>query len=231
MNARSATHPRVDTGLRDRHRSRFTAALPGWAGVIGPLLFTGAFLVQEALRRDEYSPVAEPVSALEAGPNGWVQQVNFLVFGVLTIVYAFGLHRAIRPARNGLAGPLLLTLSGVGLILAAVFPLREDAAGATYDPGGHIVAGGLFFMTSAVGLIALSRRLGRDPAWNHLARYTAAAGVVALASFILTGALVMPDDAPLHGWAGLAQRAVILVVVFPCRVVLAVRILRVVRGE
>ena len=30
-----------------------------------------AFLAQDALRRDEFSPVAEPVSALEVGPNGF----------------------------------------------------------------------------------------------------------------------------------------------------------------
>jgi hypothetical protein len=29
----------------------------------------------------EYDPVAESVSALEAGPNGWVQQLNFVASG------------------------------------------------------------------------------------------------------------------------------------------------------
>ena len=46
--------------------------------------FTAVFLAQEALRRNEFSPVAEPISALEVGPNGWVQQLNFGVFGLLT---------------------------------------------------------------------------------------------------------------------------------------------------
>jgi hypothetical membrane protein len=229
MSTKSITRSRANQGSKSRGRSKFKAA-PAWAGVLGPLLFTGAFLAQEALRRDEYSPIAEPVSALEAGPNGWVLQANFLVFGVLTMVYAIGFHRTVGPARLGRVGPLLLTLSGLGLILAAVFPLREDAAGATYDSGGHVIAGVMFFTTSAIGLIALSLRLSRDPGWQHLARYTAAAGIVAMASFFLMGALVMPDDAPLHEWAGLAQRAVILVVVFPCRIVLATRMLRVVRG-
>jgi hypothetical protein len=44
---------------------------------------------------DEQSLVAEQVSAPEGGPSGWMQQVNFLVFGVPTIVYAIGLHPAI----------------------------------------------------------------------------------------------------------------------------------------
>jgi hypothetical protein len=40
----------------------------------------------------------------------------------------------------------------------------------------------------------------------------------------------MPDGAPLHGYAGLAQRAVILVVTFPCLVAVATRLTRLARG-
>ena len=200
-----------------------------WAGIIGPVLFTAAFIVQEALRTDEYDPLAETVSALEAGPNGWVQQVNFVVFGLLTIALAVGLNRGLRRTRFGLLGPALLFLSGIGLLLAAGFPLKEDAAGVTYDPGGHLIAGSMFFLTSVVGLIALSRRLARDPSWQSLATYSLAAGVAGLLGFVAMGILVMPDDAPLHEWAGLAQRMLILLVLFPCRVVLSMRLLRVAR--
>jgi hypothetical membrane protein len=197
-----------------------------WAGVLGPVLFTVTYLAQEAFRRDEYSPMAEPVSALEAGPNGWVQQANFVVFGLLTLAFAVGLHRGIRPTRRGLVGPALLFVSGIGLLLAAAFPLREDAAGVTYDPGGHFVAGLVFFLSSAVGLVAVSRRLTGDRRWWDIATYTRWCGLLALAGFVLMGALAMPDDAPLHQWAGLAQRIVILAVLFPARIVLSLRLLR-----
>lgn len=201
-----------------------------WAGIIGPVLFTAAFLAQEAFRTDEYSPLAETISALEAGPNGWVQQASFVVFGLLTIAFAVGLHRGLLPTRAGIVGPTLLFISGIGALLAAAFPLREDAAGVTYDPGGHIVAGTTFFLSSAIGLIVLSRRLARDPRWRGLATYTLGAGIVAQAGFVVMGVLVMPDDAPLHDWAGLGQRLLILVVLFPCRIVLSVRLLRVASG-
>jgi hypothetical membrane protein len=206
-------------------------SLLAWAGIVGPVLFTATFMAQEAFRTDEYSPIAEPVSALEAGPNGWVQQVNFVVFGLLTIAFAVGLHRGLRRTRAGVLGPALLFVSGIGLLLAAIFPLREDAAGVTYDPGGHIVAGLTFFLSSAVGLIVVSRRLARDPKWRNIATYTLAAGTLALAGFFVMGALVMPDDAPLHDWAGLAQRALIILVLFPCRIVLSLRLLQVASGR
>jgi hypothetical membrane protein len=212
---------------RDGFRS-----IAGWAGIVGPVLFTVTFMAQELVRREEYNPLAETVSALEAGPNGWVQQVNFVVFGVLTGLFALGLHRGIRRrGRAQVAGPALLLVSAVGLLLAAVFPLRENAQGATYDPGGHVVAGTTFFLASALALVVLSRRLQRDEAWSDVAAYTLACGVLALVAFVAMGALVMPDDAPLHEWAGLAQRLVILLVIFPCRVVLAIRLVAPARGR
>lgn len=138
--------------------------------------------------------------------------------------------RSGRTTRAGIAGPVVLGVSGIGLLLAAVFPLRADASGATFDPGGHAVAGVMFFLTSAVGLILVSRRADKDPRWQSIARYTLVAGIVAVAGFVLTGALVIPDDAPLHDLAGLVQRALIMLVVFPARIVLSARLLRVTRA-
>jgi hypothetical membrane protein len=202
-----------------------------WAGIIGPALFTAAFLVQEVFRRGEYDPLAEPVSALETGPNGWIQQINFVVFGLLTIAFAVGLHRGMRPIRAGIAGPALLFVSGIGLLLAAAFPVSEDAAGVTLRPAGHIVGGSTFFLSSALGLIVVSRRLARDPRWRNISTYTLVAGTVALVGFAVGGALVAPDVAPLHDWAGLYQRLILLAIVFPCRIVLSLRLLQVATGR
>ena len=212
-----AAHPRWDREL-------------AWAGIAGPVVFTVGFVGQELFRMEEYSPLSEPVSALEAGPNGWVQQLNFVVLGLTTLAFALGLHRTVRPAPRGSAGPALLAVSGAGALLAAVLPLREDSAGMTYDPGGHAVAGVTFFLSSAVGLVLLSRRLSADPRWRGLSRYTLGCGVAAVAGFVVLGRLAIPDGAPLHEWAGLAQRVVVLGVLFPCRVTLAVRLLRLSRG-
>src|SRR5215217_2303585 len=124
----------------DGRKQRFALLrLLAWAGIIGPVLFTATFMAQEAFRTREYSPLAEPVSALEAGPNGWVQQLNFIVFSLLTIAFAVGLDRGLQRTRAGILGPALLFVSGIGLFFVAIFPLREDAPGVTYDPGGHVV--------------------------------------------------------------------------------------------
>lgn len=44
----------------------------GLAGIVGPVVFTVGFLVQQQLRREDYDWVKEVVSALEAGDQGWV---------------------------------------------------------------------------------------------------------------------------------------------------------------
>jgi hypothetical protein len=60
--------------------------------------------------------------------------------------------------------------------------------------------------------------------------YARACGLLALAGFFVLGVLAIPDDAPLHDWAGLAQRVVILGVLFPARIVLALRLAKVAGG-
>jgi hypothetical membrane protein len=203
---------------------------PALAGITGPILFTTAFLVQQVARRDTYDWVGEPVSNLEAGPHGWVQQANFVVFGILVAAFAMGMNRAVARSPLSWVGPAFLGLCSAGLFLAAIFPIEEDSHGVAYDPGHHFVAGVIFFLSSGLALLALSRSLARDGRWGGLPRYALVAGLLAFAGFVTLGAFAIPDDAPLHPYAGLAQRVVLLTVTFPCLVALALRLRRITRG-
>jgi hypothetical membrane protein len=219
----------ADTGRPARRTgSRVGLRVAGWAGIAGPVLFTITFLTLEAVRRD-FEPLRLPVSALEAGAHGWVQQISFVVFGVLTVVFAVGIHGGLQATRRGIAGPILFGVSGVAAVAAGLFPLRLDSDGQVYNPGGHSAAGFTFFLTSALALVILSRRVAADPAWSRLARWILAAGIACLVGFVVMGRLVIPDDAPLHDWAGLGQRAIILLALFPARVALSIWLLKTVR--
>ena len=207
-------------------RSRWLV-LTGWVGIAGPVLFTLTFVGQELFRMDEYSPLAEPVSALAAGPNGWIQHVNFVVLGVLTMIFAVGLHFGLRPTRLGVVGPALFFVTGIANIIGGIFfPLREDAAGVTYDPGGHQQVGMTFFLCSTLALIVISFRVARDPRWRDLRGFIVAVAVALVAGNVLMVRLVIPDDAPLHEWAGLGQRILVVGLLFPARIALSFRLIR-----
>ncbi len=142
--------------------------------------------------------------------------------------YAIGLHLGMRPSRAGVIGPALLALSGVGLMIAGFFPWR-DAGGDFIVPVGHLLGAFLAFLGAGTGLIVISRRMAGDPRWRSLATYVLASGIAIVVLFVATFTLVIPPDAPLHGWGGLIQR-VTLAVWFPCTVILALRMLRVARA-
>ena len=69
--------------LIDRHQ------LAAWAGMIGPVLFIAIFTLEGWLRPG-YNPLGMFVSELSLGPGGWIQIVNFIVFGVLLLVFTWG---------------------------------------------------------------------------------------------------------------------------------------------
>lgn len=210
--------------LTEQHRVTTALAV---AGIVGPLLFTVTFLVQDLLRRPAYDPIGEPVSALGAGPSGWVQGANFVVFGLLTIAFALGLHRGVKPSRAGVLAPAIMAVTGVAMILnGTVFPYTQDAAGVRDAPVGHIVFGVTYFLGTAVWLIVVARRMAHDPSWRDLSTHVLVAGVTAIVAFVASAALVQPDDAPLHDWAGLVQRVLVIGVTFPAMVVLGLRLLR-----
>ena len=223
-----SSSPRLDIPAT-RTSGALIAALAA-AGIVGPILFTVAFVAQGLFRLGEYDPVSETISALEAGPGGWIQQVNFVVFGLMTMAFASGLYLKLRSAAAGRIGAAILMLSGLALLWAAMVPMREDASGVTLPPGLHLVGGFTYFLSAAAGLVVLSRQLAHHPAWRDLARYTLAAGIAGIVGFVAMNVLVRPGDAPLHAWYGLAQRMLLLAVLFPPTIVLALRLRRLARS-
>jgi hypothetical protein len=222
------TQQRTASGLLSRIGEGNLMAIGAVAGMIGPLLFTVGFVVQGLFRHDEYDPIAETVSALEAGPNGWIQQLNFFVFGILMMVFGAGLGFGLRTRRRWIASAIVAWWA-LGLLMAGLFPLRENADGQTYDPTGlHQPNGAVFFLSTWVGLAILSWCLRSDLRWRDLVPYTMITSVALAVLFGVLAALAIPDSAPLHPWAGLLQRLV-LAVWFPCLVVLAARLRKVVR--
>ena len=220
-----SNQPNLRSGVGTAHgleRSSVIAALAA-AGIAGPIVFAVAALLHSLLQPD-HSLVTHPISALAAGPSGWIQNANFLLFGVLMIAYAIGLHLGVRRTRWGVVGVAFLVLSGVGLLWGGVFPATDATGAFDGDRLLHIPGFVMTFLGGGIGLMAISRRMARDPSWRGLATYALATGAAMLALILAGGGLVRPPGAPLHAWFGLFQW-VLLAVWLPCTVVLALRLL------
>ncbi|MBR8639069.1 DUF998 domain-containing protein [Streptomyces tuirus] len=92
----------------------------------GPL-FTVAYLREDAGRAD-CKPFRHPVSSLALGRAGWAQTVNFLLTGLLSLLFAVGLWRT-GPSSWGalLIGVWAVDLLGAGACRAD--PVRGYPAG------------------------------------------------------------------------------------------------------
>src|SRR5690349_84503 len=85
---------------------------PLLAGLVAGPLFVATFLIEGGFRNG-YDPMRHPISSLALGSTGWIQIVNFLVAGVLTLTFAVGLRRSLRPGPGAAAGPALVAGWGV----------------------------------------------------------------------------------------------------------------------
>ncbi len=78
-------------------------------GIIGPIMFGFIVVVLTILQYDfmvglGWRPFADSdvpwPSGLALGPYGWLQVANFVLFGLLLIVFAIGLHRGVAAGRG-----------------------------------------------------------------------------------------------------------------------------------
>lgn len=198
------------------------------AGIVGPILFITLVIIQGILQPD-YSHIAMPISALEAWPAGWMQRLNFFMFGTVMAAFTIGVHHSIPPTRFGIVGIVLLLASCVGIVMAGVFPWINVNGVPTETPA-HVVGAVLTFLCASIGLSILSRRMATDPEWRDLSSYVLATGIVMLVLFIVLGGFAIDAGTPLHAWAGLLQR-VVVVIWIACTIVIARRGLRLGRGR
>ena len=195
--------------------------MAAFAGVVGPVLFSLIVLGLGSLQ-PEYHPWVESISAISVQPGGWLQDVNFVVFGILMGVFTIALYRGVQPGPASLTGLAASMLSALGIVFMGVFPLTLDKDGVIVHTGGHAVASLVAYGGATVGLIALARLLAADPPWTRYAAFTNKCG---MAMALLFPALLaaMPAFSPVHMTVGVIQRAA-LAVWFTCTIVLALRL-------
>lgn len=86
-----------------------------WCGVFAFPIFITTFFI-EGVFREDYSSIRFPLSSLAIGVTGWTQMTNFIVTGILLLIFSFGLRRVFNSTITKFKGPLLISLVGIGLI-------------------------------------------------------------------------------------------------------------------
>ena len=154
-------------------------------GMVSVLFLPVVLLIGETRRG--YSHVSEHISALSASgvTAAWAQTTNFVIFGLLLIALAVGLHRGINNSTGSVLGPALLVVVGLSAgIGSAIFPEEQVGDPETTIGILHAIASVVGFAALAAAMLfALPRRFQQDPRWANLAAPTRWLGVVAAVLF------------------------------------------------
>jgi Protein of unknown function (DUF998) len=174
-----------------------TARAAALAGMVGPVLFAATLLALSAIQYGfmleiGWRPLAEPAGAwpsgLALGPYGWIQIANFILSGVLLMLFAAGLHLETKNGRGSWMGSASLFVAGAAMALMGfdTDPIRRTGP---RTPHGliHDLAFVFFVVALLAALFFLWWRFREDALWREHARYTLATGVISTLLLLLPG--------------------------------------------
>jgi hypothetical protein len=184
----------VSSGGRSTPKTRTLTGTLLLCGALAGPLFLLTVLIQD-YTRPGFNPRLVPLSYLSLGDWGWVQIGNFVLAGVLNLLFAAGLWRRLHPGRAGTWGPLLIGGYGLGLMAAGVFladpangfpPGVPAATALSWHAAMHDLAGSFVFALLAAALGVFARFfLERKERW--WACYCLSSAVLLILFFFSTG--------------------------------------------
>jgi hypothetical protein len=121
----SRANPRFSALGEGNHES-VPAHVAAVCGLLAPLTYGAALLFGGLLQRDAFSNANDSISDLGADTAGspWLyNRLGTNLTGILIVVFALGLWRALSPDVLGRVGAGMLVLQGITLFLEGFFPL------------------------------------------------------------------------------------------------------------
>jgi hypothetical membrane protein len=186
-------------------RSSFSPILrlAALAGMVGPVLFVLVFTVDGFLY-PAYSPLDRTISYLGAtGPSAWIQNANFVVFGVLLLIFGSGFYAQMRQIFKSMrmlkVSTIFLSLTGVGFLMSGLFTTESSLL--LHNIGFTII------FSSAILAFAISGwQLSKSAALHRYGRYSIGAS---FATLVLT-LVFFHVSSSISQIAGLAERILII---------------------
>ncbi|HEY4197137.1 MAG TPA: DUF998 domain-containing protein [Mucilaginibacter sp.] len=167
-----------------------------FCGILGPLIFLIVYFTFGQVSPD-FDMLRQPIGRLELMKYGWIQSVNFIVFGLFIIAFAFGLRIELKAGFAVNLLPLSQIFIALGMILLGLFIHEPD----------HTYASMISSAALIISLLLFARRFAVDIRWRGWATSTALCAIsitTLIACFWYAGKL----DSP---YAGVFEHLVVVV--------------------
>jgi hypothetical protein len=159
--------------------------------------------------RPDLNPLSRPTSEYAVGAYGLLMSTAFFSMSVATFALVIGLARGLSHAARSRVGLGLLSLWGIGVLIAMIFPIDAEGASPTLAGTIHGINGPIAFLCMTAGVFLVSRRFKWDHHWRPLYRTA-----LMLALLLLGGLVATPLSLAMQsGLAGLAQRVSLVALV------------------
>lgn len=171
--------------------------------IIGTAIFV--VLIASLHFVSDIDPIQRPTSEYAVGPSGYLMTLAFLALSVSTWALVMGLGRDLSELARSRLGLGFLGVFGIGVLVAAIFPIDLEGAPQTLHGTIHSINGPLTFLSLVVGTNLVSRRLKHDERWQPIRRFASVLALIMIPEFLAGGLAAARETG-----AGIAQRLLIV---------------------
>jgi hypothetical membrane protein len=151
-------------------------------GISAPIIFI-ILVALASLLRNDFSQTQNFVSDLGVGPYSYIQNLNFIIFGTLSLFLAFGLKDALPAdkSKSLKAGVFFVFLFSLGVVLAGFFPENY------LNQVPHNLVSATAFLTIILAQFLIWNGLKKDRSsnWDNYAKYCLISGLLSFIFLII----------------------------------------------
>jgi len=142
--------------------------------------------------------MSQPISYLEVGSNGWIQSTNFIVLGLLLILFAFGFAQRMDSLIKRLpllVSTVLLLLVGLAFVNDGIFiPAAPEESQNAIHAVLHAIGFEVIFFSLPIACLIIGWQLWKTAAWRGYGLYSIITGLITVipALFILFSLFASP---------------------------------------
>jgi hypothetical protein len=177
--------------------------------IIGPPFFCIILGISSYLH-PEYRSLKDSISRLSFDPFGWLQTLNFIVFGFFIISFGIALLIGMPSQKYLRVVSSLFLLIGIGELISGLFqadfpPTSSISSHALIHQIGASISAAAF----PFGLFIFANLMRQDPYWLDMIIFTRVTAVVFLI-LIVTREVLIPTHW-IDSWFGLFERVIVII--------------------